>query len=375
VTERRIACVIGSMDLVRPLALAGIRSVAVCPRGAPASFSRHVVGTLPWTDPWERPDELVDALLGWARAQDEPPLLLYEEDRDLLLVSRARDRLASAFRFLLPERELVEDCVDKGRFAALAERLSLPVPRARRLGDGAAEALAFPLLVKPLTRRGFDRWRAASGGAKAVLVRDADELAPLEATGLELLAQEAVPGPETRVESYHAYVSAAGEILGEFTGRKIRTRPARNGISTALELTDAEDVGALGRDVTRRLGLVGVLKLDFKRDDGGTLRLLEANPRFTLWHHLGAVAGVNLPALVAADLNGARPASVARARPGTTWCFHLVDAVAAHEQGVPLHRWVWFAARCDAISTLAWDDPLPFFRGVAWRWLARRARR
>ena len=43
-----------------------------------------------------------------------------------------------------------------------------------------------------------------------------------------------------------------------------------------------------------RLGLKGLVKLDFKRADDETLHLLEVNPRFSLWHHLGAVAGVNL---------------------------------------------------------------------------------
>ena len=52
-------------------------------------------------------------------------------------------------------------------------------------------------------------------------------------------------------------------------------------------------------------GLTGVAKLDFKRDRSGKLHLFEINPRFTLWHHAAAIAGVNIPALVYADLTGA----------------------------------------------------------------------
>src|SRR5207248_11659011 len=51
-------------------------------------------------------------------------------------------------------------------------------------------------------------------------------------------------------------------------------------LSTALELTDAPDVAALGRDVLARLRFAGVAKLDFKRDRAGRLWLLEINPRF-----------------------------------------------------------------------------------------------
>jgi hypothetical protein len=50
--------------------------------------------------------------------------------------------------------------------------------------------------------------------------------------------------------------------------------------------------------VLARLGVPGVAKLDFKRDDPGRLHLLEINARFNLWHDPGAVAGVNLPATV-----------------------------------------------------------------------------
>ena len=54
----------------------------------------------------------------------------------------------------------------------------------------------------------------------------------------------------------------------------------------------------LGRTLVQRLGLRGVAKFDFKRAADGRLFLLEVNPRFNLWHHPGALAGVNLPALV-----------------------------------------------------------------------------
>jgi predicted ATP-grasp superfamily ATP-dependent carboligase len=357
------------MDLVRPLALAGIRSVVVAPPDAPPRWSRFARETLRWHDPWEKPEALVDELLAWGRAQPDRVPLFYEEDRDLVAISRARDRLATSFSFVLPPSGVVEDLVDKARFAAYAERLGLPTPPARRLAPGEDDVggLRFPLVVKPLTRRGFDRWQAVAGGAKAALVATPRELAPFAAAELELLAQEAVPGPETRIESYHCYVDAAGSLVAEFTGRKIRTRPAANGFSTALELTGAEDVARLGRELVRRMELVGIAKLDFKRRDDGSLALLEVNPRFNLWHHLGAVAGVNLPALVYADLVDRPRPRIARARPGATWCFHLYDALAAREQGVGLGEWLRFAARADALSTFAWDDPLPFAVGVAWR--------
>jgi D-aspartate ligase len=126
----------------------------------------------------------------------------------------------------------------------------------------------------------------------------------LRATGLTLLAQEFIPGSEAKIESYHCYVDAERRFAGEFTGKKIRTYPLSYGHTTALEITDAADVRRIGRDIVERLQLTGVAKLDFKRDPQGNLRLLEVNPRFNLWHHPAALAGVNIPALVYADLTG-----------------------------------------------------------------------
>ncbi|MFL5938401.1 MAG: ATP-grasp domain-containing protein [Gaiellaceae bacterium] len=366
------ACVIGSMDLVRPLALAGIRCAVVAPAGSPPQYSRLAAERLVWDDPWEEPARLVERLAAWAETQQVPPTLFYEEDRDLVAISRQRDRLA-AFHFLLPPADLVEDLVDKARFAGLAERVGLPAPAARVVqasGPPPDLQLRFPLILKPLTRRAFDRWHAVAGGAKAVTVDDAAELRrlwPLVVdAGLDVLAQEAVPGPETRIESYHAYVDPRGDVVASFTGAKLRTRPLTNGFSTALVITDAHDVAALGREIVERLGLVGVLKADFKRRDDGSLALLEINPRFNLWHHLAARAGVNLPALVHADLTGEARPRVASPRPGATWVAPVQDLLAARSDGVPLRKWLAFVARADARSVAAWDDPLPFLRGVLW---------
>jgi predicted ATP-grasp superfamily ATP-dependent carboligase len=128
-----LVVVMGDFDLVRPLVLARIPCAAVAPEWDPVQWSRHLRARLPWIDPWERPDEVVDALLAFARKQPSPPVLMPQGDADLLLVSRHRGELAGAFRFILPEPELVEALADKASFAMPAERLQLPAPRTRHV--------------------------------------------------------------------------------------------------------------------------------------------------------------------------------------------------------------------------------------------------
>ncbi|WP_395454950.1 ATP-grasp domain-containing protein [Azospirillum melinis] len=380
-----LACVLGDMDLVRPLGLAGIRCAVVGPPDGATAHSRFTAQLIPWQG--GNDGTLVDRLLRFGAAQSQKPVLYMEEDAQLLMVSRNRDRLASVFRLPLADAELVETLVDKGRFQAMAERLGLPVPRTRRLrplpGSEAPELdLRYPLIVKPLTRR--PPWDEIEGLGKAIRLDGHDELRALWPrlipVGIELLAQELIPGPESRIESHHVYIDAGGAVAGEFTGRKVRTYPVDYGHSTALTITDIDgegaDVAALGREIAAKIGLRGVAKFDFKRDPDGRLHLLEINPRFNLWHHLGAVAGVNLPAMVQADLTGRpRPApaqaqSQAKARPGACWCHISKDRLAARESGVPAAHWLAWVARCEA-KAITPDDPMPFLRPKLDRLLAR----
>ena len=376
-----LGLVMGDVDLVRALGLAGIPVAFFGFPDASARFSRHVQTVLPWIDHWLRQDELLAALLRFGASQNEPPILYPQTDAALLLVSRHRDQLAQAFRFVLADAELIEQLVDKSRFDELAARLGLPVPPAQRVlarRDRPPPRLevGFPAIVKPVVRA--SAWNAIGEAGKALEVRDEREWAAawprLAQLDIELLVQHLVPGPETAIESYHAYVDAEGAIAGEFTGRKIRTDPPQFGYSTAVRVVELPDVAALGREVLGRLGLTGVAKVDFKRDERGRLHLLEVNPRFTLWHHPAALAGVNVPALVHADLSGRpRPEGRRPTRP-ITWCTPLSDLRAAHAAGIAPLAWLRWAIRCDAFSGLACDDPMPFVRGAVWQAAWRRAR-
>jgi D-aspartate ligase len=360
------AFVMGDRDLVVPLHTAGAAVTVVSPAAGAARYSRYADAWLP--DPRPDEDALVTALLEAAARSSVPATLFYQQDDELLLISRRRKELGRRLGFVIPSAELVRGLVDKAAFTELATRLDLPVPATRVIHTRADASdlhdLTFPVLVKPLRR--VASWDAVSR-SKAVLVADAAQLTELldrlAADHPEVIAQRPVPGPESRIESYHVYVGDDGGVAAEFTGCKIRTYPRALGHSTAVTTTDAPDVVRVGRDVIERLGLRGVAKVDFKRDDDGRLWLLEVNPRFNLWHHVGAAAGVNLPAFVLADLLGLpRPPRVP-ARPGVRWCRLEHDIRAARQDGLGYGAWLRWAAACETRSTLDPLDPLPLLGG------------
>jgi predicted ATP-grasp superfamily ATP-dependent carboligase len=371
----------GDADLVRALGLAGIRSACVTRPGWPADRSRFTERRVEWADNWGEPERLLENLHSFAESMPEPPPLFFQHDGDLMLVSRHRESLREHFRFTIADAEIVEECVDKTLFSAVAQRLGLPIPRSVVLWP-AAQAdvpdldLEPPLILKPLTRRD-DWWRPLAGSAKAIEIDSLEEFErawpSLAEAGVDLVVQEMIPGGEDRIESYHAYLDASGEFAAEFTGRKIRTFPARFGETTACEITDAGDVRELGRECMHRLRLTGVAKLDFKRDPDGRLHLLEANPRFNLWHLPGAAAGVNIPAVVYADLLGLPRPTIGPVRPGVRYSVVWNDFRAARAAGTGMTGWACWQARCDTRHNLALDDPMPFVGGMVLKRLRARA--
>lgn len=365
--DGRTACVAGGIELVRSLGAAGIRPTVIAPSHSPARWSRYTAAGI---DPDERP--IVDVLAEHGASLAEPAVLYFDTDEVLLAVSRNRDRLTSGFRFPIAARDLTEDLLDKGRFQALAERIGLPVPRGRLFDPSSSEprelGLRFPVILKAVPFR-TEVWKALGAGAKAVQIegqRELEELWPrLVAAGTEFLGQELLPGAEDRIVSYHAYIDGSGSVLGEFTGRKIRTNPPALGMSSALITTDDRELVRLGRELAERIGVTGPAKLDFKLDPGGVPRLLEVNARFTLWVQPGAVAGVNLTEIAYADLTGAAIPRRGPARPGVRWIDPRGDLASARAAGLPLWRWLPFAVRCETNPAWAWDDPGPSLRRIA----------
>jgi D-aspartate ligase len=375
---RSLACVIGDVSMVRALGRRGI-SVAVATAEPRSSLTRSrycdsVVATPSFVDD---PEGAVRELVAWARRQPTSPVLFYQGDHDLLALSRLRNQLSPHLYCLLPPPDLVEDLVDKLRFAALAERLALPVPATLTLRREAAGLEArgwsqFPCVLKPAMRThwfGSELHRQTIGNTqKAVRIENRSELERLlpliETHETDFVLQAAVEGGEERILSYHAYVRPGGELVAEFTGRKLRTAPRRYGLSTYVEITDDPEVKRLGHRMIERLGFSGVVKMDWKKDArDGRLYLLEVNPRFNLWHHPATVAGLCLPELVYRDCLEPGSARAHTARTGVRWLSPQGDRRAFREHcaagELSVARWLWQVATADVNEDFNFADPMP----------------
>jgi predicted ATP-grasp superfamily ATP-dependent carboligase len=380
------AVLVGGVNLVRGLGLAGIPAIVATPDPEePAIASRYCVRhvLLPDFSNGEACAAALAALgdaLAAVHGQRVP--LLYGSDDGLELIYAHRARLERSFLMMLNDADVAFALLEKDRFQAFAEVRGLPVPRS--LAWDTIASHTGRVVVKPSAKADWHDSplkKRLFGDSKALIFGTGAEAAANSGVGLyrdQLTFQEYISGDDTCIGSYHAVADQDGAVLAAFTGRKIRTYPPRTGESAFIELTRDEELLALGAHIAAQVPLKGVFKMDFKRDERtGRWYLLEINARFNLWHYLGVANGLNLPAIACDWLSrGARPAAPTYAT-RYRWLSLELDSRAflqlRREGSLTTAGWlasILFSR--NVYNVFAWSDPGPWLR--FWRLrLARRA--
>jgi predicted ATP-grasp superfamily ATP-dependent carboligase len=378
--KRPPAFVLGGLDLLPPLGFADIPAIiATADPREPARASRYCTGRCRLPDLANRA-AAADKLL----ATGEELLsaigcrvpLLYGNDDALRLIHEHRNALSRYFLLLLNEPGLTRSLLEHYRFGALARARGLPVPRMLSWAAAGASALVRaegPVIVKARDSLTPEEWpvflRLLDGPGKARVFENGRQVMahPLARQLKDRLAfQEYVCGTYSDLWSFHGFADQRGRLLAWFTGRKLRTWPARAGMSSFLELARHDELPAIGRDVAARLGLKGIFKINFKQGArDGRFRVLGIDARYNLWHHVAAKNGVNLPR-VAYDylVHGERPAR-AEFRTSCRWVHFRLDYRAFREleacKELTPARWAWsLLASRKVYHLLSWTDPMPF---------------
>jgi D-aspartate ligase len=372
---------LGGVNLVRCLGLAGIPAIVASPDPTEPAFASRYCRASVVIPPFDHP-KVVNRLLGLgeklrAIAGRRIPLMCGSDDALKLLYAH-RDRLQRHFVMLLNEPAVAAALIDKERFQGLAAKRGLPVPREFRWDATDVLSLAaadVEVLVKPKTKVDWhdshlhERLFGAAGKARIFASgREAMADAGVAHFREQLAFQEYIPGDDRSLWSYHGFADEHGKVLAAFVGRKIRTDPPLTGESAFIEIAEDAELDALGREIAARLPLRGPFKMDFKQDprDGRWL-LLEINARFNLWHYLGARNGLNLVE-VAYDylLERARPAAP-RAASAYRWLSLELDwrafrALRARGE-LTFRRWIAsIALSRNVFDLFSWSDPGPWLR-------------
>ncbi|MDE1162230.1 MAG: ATP-grasp domain-containing protein [Acidobacteriaceae bacterium] len=241
-------------------------------------------------------------------------LLLPTVDSELVPVALARAEFAAiGVKLALPSAEALMLCRDKhALLTALATEV--PVPESVVLdANTVTSLLTFPRFAKP---------RASAGSRGTVEVKNAEELEALPKDGSYLL-QELLQGAEYSVD---VYTRGDGVAIAAVPRERMKIDSGIAITARTVHLPEASDIAIRA---ARAAGVLYMANVQLKRNSVGELKLLEINPRFPGTLPLTARAGVDIPALMLAEIAGeAMPAEllpfeeVAVARYWTEEYFH-----------------------------------------------------
>lgn len=358
------------LGVVRSLARLGIPVTAMDYDHAATGRLSRWAEALRGPNPVTQHEELLDVLLEQARRMTGCPVLYPCSDAYTLFVSRHRERLEPAFRFVLPRPESHDVLVNKKKQFELARSVGLHLtdthfPQSLDEVDSLARGLRYPVFVKPCVGH---LWRQTFSG-KGFLVKDAEELRyrfrQILPCGYEAMVQRIIPGPNTNHWKVSAYIGSDGRELAIMTTRKIRQYPVDFGVGTMMETMQNPELLEMGRKFFRAADYRGVGSIEFKQDaEDGRFKLIEMNPRYWIQNAIATTAGMNLPYLQYLDLTGQSPQPLTRSRDGVIWLDPVSDLQAIREYRKRGQLSLWSAGRswlrASVWSTFAWDDPRPF---------------
>lgn len=334
-----------------------------------AQASKYVAEAIQIPNPLRNEGRFIEALIEAGR-RFERAILIPASDESTVAISRNKPVLEERYIVACPDWGITERFMDKTKTYTLADAAGVSVPRTTvPEGEEDLEACAndigFPLLLKPaqshLFYEHFQR--------KMFRVETLEELkscfSRAAAAGLTVMLQEIIPGSDSSVVNYNAYVSG-GQVYAEFTARQLRKAPPAFGSPRVAISERIPQVIEPGRRILAALGFYGFACTEFKLDRrDGVYKLMEVNGRHNLSGLLAVRCGVNFPLMHYRHLaEGAVPTGTT-ARSGVYWTDVFRDAgysvSCAGREHISLPDYIAPYARrhCDAI--LDWRDMGPFW--------------
>ena len=208
----------------------------------------------------------------------------------------------SEFCYLPFNNETIIKATDKFFQYQVCEKNDVPYPKtinARKVDhlETIIGHLAFPLLIKPSTRKDstVDVFRALYVETPESYTQEKANLSGHIQAGIEFVISEYIPGNDTNIYAYTCFRSQEGKILNEWTGKKLTQYPDNYGIFSSASNEAPEAVLIQGRKLVQSLGAYGIDEPEFKYDHrDGEFKLMETNFRSMMWHRMGSISGVKL---------------------------------------------------------------------------------
>ena len=357
---------------VREAARAGFKVLGVDDAGAPGQWSRLLFDRIAAPTPEAR----VEAIMARFPANTgTKPVLIVTSDQDLEAVIAQASTLANHVHLQGSYKDgLAGQIMDKDSFYRICESEGLSYPGLWTAHvDQAADyrdRIAYPCMIKPARIQDV---KHLMGGRKGWIIEslaEFDQTVPkIPAEAGTLVMQEIVPGPESNITLWCGYIDKTGQVRQRFTARKLRQYPPGFGSASLVQSEICTETAETAEGLLTALGYHGIAAAEFKRHpDTGELKIIEVNPRPSLWFSICTAAGVPLVETAIAEARDTALPPFAVQYKGVRWRYWLKDLASslfyarARDFVLPapdVTRSGRIHSRADVVG--AWDDPMPAF--------------
>ena len=326
------------------------------------------------------------ALASLGAEAGQRPILIPCTDEFVWWLDANRTALSEHADFLLADSESLERLSDKARFCKEAAARGEPIPRTRIVTDPAeldeaAEALGFPLIVKPARRS--PEWMRATGGEKVLKIEDgagvATRVRPLFEVGVPIVLQSWIPGGDDCMYSVFVCLDRNHRpAMPPLVVQKLRQWPPETGVGCLARQVEAPDLAETALRFLVERDFVGTGSLQFKRDAStGRFLLIEMNTRFALSFPLCEASGLEATRIhcrLAAEEPVAAETEIPI--PGRKWICWKRDLASAWELRrhgrLSIGEWIRSLAGRKRSADLMLADPMPTIRDALGRITGRR---
>ena len=359
----------GCLGIFRSLGRAGVPVYSVVAnRDAPVARSRHVTGKILSSAEWrDSPAEFIDGIMDFGRRLGHRSLIVCTSDEMAVLVANHRHVLEEFFLVPNVAAGLPAELADKRTLHDLCRRHGVATPESVFVDSmdqlqSTAENLKPPVVVKSTALRGQPQ-----SVENTTIVPTGADLLDLARTWTEpfrTLIQEYIPDEASEDWFVHGYCNADAVARVVFTGRKVRSWPARGG-STAAGFTAANpELAELTATFCAKVGYRGIFDLDWRRDlRTGEYYLLDFNPRVGAQFRIFEDdAGIDVVRAMHLDLSG-REIPSGNMIEGERFIVEPWDVASLIANRRRPQAWTGGVGRPRA-AWLAGDDPLPVLATV-----------
>lgn len=264
------------------------------------------------------PEGFADALVELGKRQKQKLVIIVTGDIEAFVISTNRQRLEPYYLYpYLDWKQVQQTLHRKPMFdAAVMAGNTLPqtwFPADPEWSDIDLQALPYPVILKPMVSRFHfedekihNAWAFTSKYGKAIEVHSPSELerirCDLKDENSPVCIQERMNCQIDDLWAHHFY-SRNGQLIADFTGRKLHQRPHDFGTGSICRAEMNPEIISETERFVRYIGYSGIGNIEYIQTPDG-YKFVEINPRGYFWSSLATSCGVNLYRIQYDDMVG-----------------------------------------------------------------------